>query len=235
MPKCCVLRRVLTFGDPMVYSPPDSSVHGISQARILECLPFPSPGNLPDPGIEPKSLTLQTDSLPSEPPVKPIKVKWALKVEHWSSRFSVFMKRNTREFTLCLFVFSSISLPHTPPFGRSHREASLGRNSSYQNLTLLAPSTGTSIPPELWGKKFLLFIPLSLLYYFIAFLADKYKIIYFGNLKKKMNERKLKKLLHSLGIFEIPQNWSFLRFQHLMNWRLLWPREGVIAAFMFEG
>ena len=62
------------FGDPMVYSPPDSSVHGISQARILECLPFPSPGNLPDPGIEPKSLTLQTDSLPSEPPEKPINV-----------------------------------------------------------------------------------------------------------------------------------------------------------------
>jgi hypothetical protein len=40
----------------------------------------------------------------------------------------------------------------------------------------------------------------------MAFLADKYQIIYFGNLKKKMNERKLKKLLHFLGIFEIPQN-----------------------------
>ena len=93
----------------MVYSPPDSSVHGISQARILECLPFQSPGNLPDPGIEPKSLTLQTDSLPSEPPAKPIKVKWALKVEHWSNRFSVFMKRNSREFSLCLCV--SVSFP----------------------------------------------------------------------------------------------------------------------------
>ena len=138
----------------MVYSPPDSSVHGISQARILECLLFQSPGNLPDPGIEPKSLTLQTDSLPSEPPVKPIKVKWALKVEHWSSRFSVFMKRNTREFTLCLFVFSSISLPHTPPFGRSHREASLGRKSSYQNLTLLAPWSGTSSPKNCEERNF---------------------------------------------------------------------------------
>ena len=115
MPKCCVLRRVLTFGDPMIYSPPDSSVHGISQARILECLPFQSPGNLPDPGIEPKSLTLQTDSLPSEPPAKPIKVKWALKVEHWSNRFSVFMKRNTREFSLYLCVFSSILFPSPHP------------------------------------------------------------------------------------------------------------------------
>ena len=33
-------------------------------------LPFPSPGDLPDPGIEPRSLTLQADSLPPEPPGK---------------------------------------------------------------------------------------------------------------------------------------------------------------------
>ena len=34
-------------------SPPGSSVHGISQTRILEQLPFPTPGDLPNPGIEP--------------------------------------------------------------------------------------------------------------------------------------------------------------------------------------
>jgi len=45
---------------------PGSLVHGISQARILEWLPFPSPGNLPDPG----SPVLQADYLPSEPPRK---------------------------------------------------------------------------------------------------------------------------------------------------------------------
>ena len=38
-------------------SPPGSSVHGISQARLLE-LPFPSPGDLPDPGIKPMSPAL---------------------------------------------------------------------------------------------------------------------------------------------------------------------------------
>ena len=32
---------------------------------------FPSPGDLPDPGIEPGSLTLRADSLLSEPPGKP--------------------------------------------------------------------------------------------------------------------------------------------------------------------
>ena len=37
-------------------SPPGFSVHGIFQAGILEWLPFPTPGDLPDPGIEPLSL-----------------------------------------------------------------------------------------------------------------------------------------------------------------------------------
>ena len=46
----------------MDWGPPGSSVHGISQARILE--PFPTPGDLPLPGIEPGDPTLQTDSLP---------------------------------------------------------------------------------------------------------------------------------------------------------------------------
>ena len=49
-----------------------TSVHGILQARILEGLLFPSPGDLPDPGIQPGSPALQADSLPSEPPGKPV-------------------------------------------------------------------------------------------------------------------------------------------------------------------
>ena len=44
---------------------------GILQARILEWLPCPPPGDLPNPGIKPRSPTLQMDSLPSEPPGKP--------------------------------------------------------------------------------------------------------------------------------------------------------------------
>ena len=47
---------------------PDSSVHGILQVRILEWVAFPSPGDLPDPGIEPRSPALQEDSLPTESP-----------------------------------------------------------------------------------------------------------------------------------------------------------------------
>ena len=37
-------------------SPPGSSVHGILQARLLEWVAFPPPGDLPNPGIKPASL-----------------------------------------------------------------------------------------------------------------------------------------------------------------------------------
>ena len=52
-------------------SPPGSSVHGILQVRIPEWVAFPFPGDLPNPGIEPRSPTLQADSLPAEPQGKP--------------------------------------------------------------------------------------------------------------------------------------------------------------------
>ena len=45
-----------TLGDPMNYSPPGSSVHGILQARILEWVAMPSSGDLPNSGIKPESL-----------------------------------------------------------------------------------------------------------------------------------------------------------------------------------
>ena len=48
--------------DPMDYSLPASSVHGILQARILEWDAFASPGDLLDPGIQPGSPVLQADS-----------------------------------------------------------------------------------------------------------------------------------------------------------------------------
>ena len=62
-----VAQSCLTLCDPVDCSPPGSSVHGILQARVLEWVPFPSPGNLPNPGIEPGSPALQADALSSEP------------------------------------------------------------------------------------------------------------------------------------------------------------------------
>ena len=57
---------------PSLCNPMDSSLHqapasmGFSRQEYWSGLPFPSPGNLPEPGIKPRSLSLQVDSLPSE-------------------------------------------------------------------------------------------------------------------------------------------------------------------------
>ena len=56
-----------TLCDPVDCSPPGSSVHGILQQEFWSWLPFPSPGDLLHPGIEPRSPTLQADALTSEP------------------------------------------------------------------------------------------------------------------------------------------------------------------------
>ena len=60
-----------TLCDPMVYI-----VHKILQARILEWVIFPSPGDLPNPGIKPRSFALQADSLLAEPQGKPGFIPW---------------------------------------------------------------------------------------------------------------------------------------------------------------
>ena len=45
---------------------------GFPKQEYWSGLPFPSPGDLPDPGMEPRSPALQADSLLSEPPGKPL-------------------------------------------------------------------------------------------------------------------------------------------------------------------
>ena len=45
---------------------------GFSKEEYWSGLPFPSPWDLPNPGIKPRSPTLQADTLTSEPPGKPI-------------------------------------------------------------------------------------------------------------------------------------------------------------------
>ena len=47
---------------------PGSSVHGTLQARILEWVPFSSPGDLPDPGMESASRALAGSFFTTEPP-----------------------------------------------------------------------------------------------------------------------------------------------------------------------
>ena len=61
----------LTLCDPVDCSLPGSSILGFSRQEYWRGLPFPSPGDLPNPGIEPGSPALQADALTSQPPGKP--------------------------------------------------------------------------------------------------------------------------------------------------------------------
>ena len=72
---CLVAQSCLTLCDFMGCSLPGSSVHGVLQAKYWSGLPCPPPGDLPIPGIKPRSPTLQADSLPSEPPGKPRNIR----------------------------------------------------------------------------------------------------------------------------------------------------------------
>ena len=55
-----------TLCNPMDGSLPGSVIHGFSRQEYWSGLPFPSPGHLPNPGIEPGSPALQAVALPSE-------------------------------------------------------------------------------------------------------------------------------------------------------------------------
>ena len=67
------LSRVPLFMTPwtVAYQAPLSM--GFPRQEYWNGSPFPSPGDLPNPGIEPGSPTLQADALPSEPPGKPVR------------------------------------------------------------------------------------------------------------------------------------------------------------------
>ena len=75
-----VAQSCLTLCDPMDCILPGFSVHGISRQEYWDGLLFPSPGDLPDPGIKPRSPALQADTLPSEPPGKPVYFQNILKI-----------------------------------------------------------------------------------------------------------------------------------------------------------
>ena len=83
-----------SFCDSVDYSPPGSSVLGISLARILEI----TPGNLPDPGIELTPPTSIGGFFTSEPPGKPIPfITYGITGCLWRySIWSVFLPIKTR-------------------------------------------------------------------------------------------------------------------------------------------
>ena len=65
--------RLLVTPRTVAYQAPPSM--GFSRQKHWSGLPFPSPGHLPDPGIEPGSPAFQADALTSEPPKIKLKKK----------------------------------------------------------------------------------------------------------------------------------------------------------------
>ena len=71
-----LFRHVRLFAAPwtVAYQAPPSM--GFSRQEYWSGLPFPSPGDLPDPGIEPGTPALQADALTSEPRNRRLLISW---------------------------------------------------------------------------------------------------------------------------------------------------------------
>ena len=69
---CLVAQSCLTLYDPMDYIARQAPVSmRFSRQEYWSGSPCPPPGDLPNPGVEPRCLALQADSLPCEPSGKP--------------------------------------------------------------------------------------------------------------------------------------------------------------------
>ena len=68
--KVKLFSRVRLFATPWTIANQAPLSMGFSRQKYWSGLPFPSPGYVPNPGIEPGSPALQADALPSEPPGK---------------------------------------------------------------------------------------------------------------------------------------------------------------------
>ena len=71
------LSHVWFFATPWTVAHQAPPSRGFSRQEYWSGLPFPSPGDLPDPGIEPRSPTLEADALTSEP-LRNTTISWPL-------------------------------------------------------------------------------------------------------------------------------------------------------------
>ena len=89
----------------------DYTVHGILQARILEWVAFPFSKDLPNPGTEPRSPTLQANSLPAEPQGKPKNTR----VGNLSLLQGIFLTQESNRGLLhCRWILYQLSHKESP-------------------------------------------------------------------------------------------------------------------------
>ena len=100
--------------DPMNWSPPGSSLWGFSRQEYWGGLPCPPPGNLPNPGIEPRSPALQADPLPLSYQGSPWILEWvAYPFSKGSSQSRNWNSVSTREapcMYVCIYIYIYIHI-----------------------------------------------------------------------------------------------------------------------------
>ena len=94
------LSHVRLFATPWTVAHQAPPSMGFSRQEYWSGLPFPSPGDLPNPGIEPRSPTLQADVLTSEPPGKNVLQWYIMDASKCCAR--ILLKLSTENF--CIWV-----------------------------------------------------------------------------------------------------------------------------------
>ena len=91
-----LLSRVRLFATPWTvgYQGPPSM--GFSRQECWSGMSFPSTGDLPGPGIKPRSPSLQADALPSEPPGKPLAKYKSVSVRYYFTPISLAIIKNRK-------------------------------------------------------------------------------------------------------------------------------------------
>ena len=100
------LSHVRLFATPWSVAHQAPLSMGFSRQEYWSGLPFPSTGDLPDPGIEPGSPALQTDALPSEPRQGDLNFKLNLKFIN-----SIYSNESICYFILPVLAFIASLLP----------------------------------------------------------------------------------------------------------------------------
>ena len=102
------LSRVWLFATPWIVAYQALPSMGFSRQEYWNGLPFSSPGDLPNPGIEPGSPALQTDALLSEPPGK----QWYCTLNRLQCKSNFYMNWETKNLCNLLYFSNLEQSPH---------------------------------------------------------------------------------------------------------------------------